>query len=188
MSDHRDAAHAGQPNEHLIGGINTGPYWIEVVFDPGPPAPSPTVALRMIPSIHDDDPPDREEVPPAWTLLKPRAAFELAEMIQHAATHAADAAGLCTDCGEPLDEHEEAGRWGDAELLNNASEHLDAVLANLREKHAAGDTWTTAQIAESLMASNDDYLNEDPADELWLLDAVSRLAATAIQRLVSGDQ
>jgi hypothetical protein len=198
MTDDKDAAHAVQPNEHVIGGIATGPYWVEVVFDPGPPALSPTVALRLIPRIHEDDDP---EVPPAWTLLGPGLAFELAGMLGHAATHAADAAGLCIDCGEPLDEHERddddehqdqgdvVSRWGDVEFLANASEHLDSVLATLREKHAAGDTWTTAQIAEELILSNDQYLAYDGPEGggPMLLDAVSRLAATAIQRLVSGD-
>jgi len=195
MNDDKDAAHAMQPNEHVIGGIGTGPYWVEVVFDPGPPALWPTVALRMIPSIHDDDPPDRDEVPPAWTLLGPEAAFALAEMLAHGAAHAAADAGLCIDCGGPVDEHEQfeddddgSDRWGDVEFLANADEHLDSVLANLREQHAAGDTWSTAQIAKSLIDSNDDYLSEDPPDGSWLLDAVSRLAATAIQRIVSGDQ
>lgn len=133
-----------------------------------------------------------------YLIMPASQAFALAEMLQHAATYAADAAGLCPDCGRPLDEHdehddveevEEVSRWGDVEMLNNAAEHLDSVLAKLREKHAAGATWTTAQIAESLIVTNDQFLDEASVDggEFMLLDAVSRLAATAIQRLVSGD-
>lgn len=132
-----------------------------------------------------------------YLIMPPAQAFELTEMIRHAAAHAADAAGLCPDCGGALDEHEveeaehqDVSRWEDVEFLNNASEHLDSVLATLREKHATGDTWNTAQIAEELILSNDQFLAYDGPEGggPMLLDAVTRLAATAIQRLVSGDQ
>jgi hypothetical protein len=128
----------------------------------------------------------------AVLVLSAAEGFELAAAIRHTAEHAAAKAGLCTGCGceqHDDDETDDDTRWGDTEFLANASDHLDHILVGLRENHAGGATWTTAQIAEVLIDSNDEFLDDDDSPfnaEQLLLDAVSRLCATAIQRLVTG--
>jgi hypothetical protein len=85
-----------------------------------------------------------------------------------------------------------SGLWEHPALLAHASDYLDHVLTQLRRQHTEGQTWTTAEIAEELMAANEvalDKMREELGvdDAMWCLDWLSVLWATAVQRLITGD-
>jgi hypothetical protein len=81
--------------------------------------------------------------------------------------------------------------WKDAEILTGHADDLDEMLTEYRAALADGDPWTTSEIAADLIARADRVLHEadhDPEAALDMIEIISIFAATAVQRLVPGDE
>ena len=134
---------------------------------------------------------DGGSIPPTAILtLSPHAASGVAELLGTAAGCAAEEAGVCSGCGEPVDDGDGAAHdtetescwvhWLDPETLAAASDTLDHWLAFYRQALADGEPRTTAQIAEHLIIESQRVAARTAITIISL--------ATAIQRLVSGDR
>jgi hypothetical protein len=122
-----------------------------------------TVEMSIMPSPEFAEYDGDNVVPSEFVTLPPVHAFALAEMITHAATYAADGAGLCLDCGEPLHEHEDqddSWRWTNIEGLAGSSDQLDTILAFTRQRAAEGEPMTTSDICQVMMRTADKLLAE----------------------------
>jgi hypothetical protein len=88
---------------------------------------------------------------------------------------------------DPLDKYEQWLR--DPETMAGADDWLDALVADLSTKHAPeGEPWTTAQIHVWLMhaaGGSSGWEHVNLATAKAQLDALTLLAASAIQRLVA---
>jgi hypothetical protein len=151
---------------------------------------------------------DEDGDPSEVIITTPAQAFTLAQMITHAAGHAAEEAGLCSGCGGPVHEYDndvddyyndgdgdryyaeppledQSWRWTDVHNLAAASDQLDEMLAFLRGRLAAGEPLTAADICERTMREYDAHLAAD-IPPLKIIDSMCRLEVTAILRLAAG--
>jgi len=89
-------------------------------------------------------------------------------------------------------EPDEPETWSyeeDNDILSDAIEELDQLLSVLHKDKENGDSWTTPEIFRYLIAKTDRMLDqaEDVEDMArTMIDTVTMLAATAIQRLTIG--